>query len=54
VQIGEESTIETVLKVAGEAVTFRFLDPSEQAPPPDPKAKGKPGAKPAAAGQKRS
>jgi hypothetical protein len=41
-----------VLKVEGEAVTFRFLDESEQAPPVDPKAKGKPGAKPA--GQKRS
>jgi type IV pilus assembly protein PilO len=54
VKIGEESTLETVLKVEGEAVTFRFLDPSEQAPPPDPKAKGaKPGAKPAH-GQKRS
>lgn len=54
VKIGEESTLETVLKVEGEAVTFRFLDPSEQAPPPDPKAKGaKPGAKPAHA-QKRS
>jgi type IV pilus assembly protein PilO len=55
VQIGEESTLETVLKVKGEAVTFRFLDPSEQAPPPDPKAKGaKPGQQPAGHGQKRS
>ena len=55
VKIGEESTLETVLKVEGEAVTFRFLDPSEQAPPPDPKAKGaKPGQKPAAQAQKRS
>jgi type IV pilus assembly protein PilO len=53
VQIGDESTIETTLKVAGEATTFRFLDESEQAPPAEPAGKGKPAAKPAAR-QKRS
>jgi type IV pilus assembly protein PilO len=53
VQIGDESTIETVLKVQGEAVTFRFLDESEQAPPAEA-AGGKNKPAPRAARQKRS
>jgi len=52
IKIDDESTLETVLRVSGQAVTFRFLDQSEQAPPPvDPKgAKGRggPAAQPAA------
>ena len=36
IKIDEENTQETVLAVTGEATTFRFLDESEQAPPPEP------------------
>jgi type IV pilus assembly protein PilO len=32
IRIDEESAIETVLKVSGEAVTFRFLEEADQAP----------------------
>lgn len=56
IKIDEENTVETVLNVSGEAVTFRFLDESEQAPPPDAKdakgAKGRGAAKPAPRGRR--
>ena len=52
-KIDEENTLETVLRVSGQAVTFRFLEESEQAPPADEKGakgRGAAGAKPAAHG----
>jgi type IV pilus assembly protein PilO len=55
IKIDDESTLETVLKVSGQAVTFRFLDQSEQAPPVDPKGAKAPGgsaAQPAAHGRR--
>lgn len=53
IKIDEETTLDTVLKVSGEAVTFRFLEESEQAPPPDATAGGK-GAKGRAAPAKQA
>jgi len=41
VKIDDESALETVLKVSGEAVTFRFLDPTEVPPQEETGAKGK-------------
>jgi len=53
IKIGSENTQETVLAVTGEATTFRFLDESEQAPPPSAAgAKGGKGGPAAAKGGK--
>jgi len=49
IRILEESSVETVLKVTGEAVTFRFLEESAQAPAED--AKGGKGGKAARGAQ---
>ena len=49
IRIMEESSVETVLKVTGEAVTFRFLEESAQAPAED--AKGGKGGKAARGAQ---
>jgi type IV pilus assembly protein PilO len=43
IKIEDETTLDTVLKVSGEAVTFRFLEESEQAPPATEAAPGKGG-----------
>jgi type IV pilus assembly protein PilO len=51
IKIDEESTLETVLRVSGQAVTFRFLEESEQAPPATG-VQGQGAAKPAAHGRR--
>lgn len=40
IKIDEESALETVLKVSGEAVTFRFIEEPAAAPEPEGGAKG--------------
>lgn len=47
IKIEREDTLDTMLQVSGQAVTFRFLDASEQAPPAEVQGKGKAAAKPA-------
>jgi type IV pilus assembly protein PilO len=52
IKIDDESTVETVLRVSGQAVTFRFLEESEQAPPATDVKGGGRAAKPARPGRR--